>query len=376
MRDIETRLRESLAEGAEAYDPGDVAAAERTFLQKRGRRRLLRGGAAVAFAGAAVVAVFALVQPEVVTDREQGPQPAGLQPVQRFDVADEPLAVAGDLNAIWVASRRGGVISRIDPSTDEVMEVELEGASQVADAGDAVWAAGSDRVVEIDPRTGEFGVMVIDWPRDVIDMAAAGDEEAQVWVVTSSGCVADVTNLDDARICVGPEGFHATDITTSPRETWILDGATGDLNQLDPEAGVNDGRGVVDGDAPIATAPTGPYADLLLTTAGNDALWASGEGGRLMRLDLVTGDKMITRLDGDYADLAEGYGGLWALVGHEGSDRGDLVALDVGTGAVVGEPLPMSGKPSDLVATVDGVWVTLRASNEVVRIVDPDQAPR
>ena len=36
---------------------------------------------------------------------------------------------------------------------------------------------------------------------------------------------------------------------------------------------------------------------------------------------------------------------------------------------------PLSGKPSDVYAGIDGVWVTLRESNEVIRIVKPDTEP-
>lgn len=374
MRDTESVLRRSLATRAGAYEPGDLAEAERLFLRKRSRRRAFRAGAAGALAAASVVAVFALVQPEVVSDREQRPQPAGLRVASRFAIPEEPLAIAGDAHGIWVASRQAGIVSRIDPATGEITEVELEGASELTVASDDVWAAGSDRLVEIDAATGGVGAMVIDWP-DAIDMAAAGGRERPVWVVTSSGCTADVTDLATEPTCVGPADFHATDVATSANETWLLDGDAGVLNQVHAEPGVNEGRSVVDGEAPVVGAPTGRYADLLITTAGNDALWVSGDGGQLMRLDLVTGEKVTTQLDGDYADLAEGYNSVWALVGHEGSDRGELVAIDVATGQVTGNPYSLSGKPSDLAAVEDGVWVTLRESNEVVRMTDPDRAP-
>lgn len=370
MRDIEVSLRRALTTTAEAYEPADVAEAERIFVRKRGRRRGFRAAGGAALAAATVVAVFALVQPEVVSDREQRPQPAGLQVSARFEVPEEPLALAGDDDAIWVASRKAGVVSRIDSATGEMAKVELQGASELTVASDDVWAAGSDRLVEIDAATGGVGAMVIDWP-DAVDMAAAGDREGPVWVVTSSGCTADITDLDTDPNCVGPADFHATDVAASANETWVLDGDTGVLNQVHAEPGVNDGRSVVDGDAPVVGAPTGRYADLLITTAGNDALWISGERGQLMRLDLVTGEKVMTQLDGDYADLAEGYDSVWALVGHEGSDRGELVAVDVATGQPTGNPYSLSGKPSDIAAVEDGVWITLRDANQLVHIARP-----
>ncbi|MFP5352209.1 MAG: hypothetical protein ACLGIB_06580, partial [Actinomycetota bacterium] len=270
---------------------------------------------------------------------------------------------------IWVASRAAGVVSGLDPATGEIFEHEVDEASQVVIAGESVWAAGRGQVMEIASADGS-GTGIIDFPPDVVDMAAT-DEGGPVWLVTSSGCVADVTRLE-SEVCANPDGFQATDVASTGEETWLLDGDTGDLHQLRAGPGVNEGRGVVDGDAPLPTAPVGTYADLLLTP---DVLWVSGEGGRLMRLDLVTGEKVIARLDGDYADLAAGYGSVWALVGHEGGDRGELVEIDVATGEPTGAPYSLSGKPSDVYAGIDGVWVTLRDSNEVVRIVKPDAEP-
>lgn len=373
MRDIDRLLRESLTAEANGYEPPDPDAAASEFMRKRGRRRWVRGGGAAMVAAAAAVALFALVQPEVVSDREPGPHPAGLQVIQRYRVAEEPLAIAGAPSGVWVASREGGAITQIDPATGSTEEFVLEGASQVVTAGDVAWAAGPGRVIEIEPGSGS-GTAVIDFPPDLVDMAAGG-RDRPVWLVTRSGCVADVSDLADA-VCIGPEAFHATDVATTAKETWVLDGATGDLHQLHAEPGVNEGRGVVDGDAPIPTAPAGRYADLLLSTGGGrDLLWASGEGGQLMRLDLVTGDRSLTQLEGDYADLAAGYDSVWALVGHEGSDRGELVEIDLATGEPTGVPYSMGGKPSDVYAGDDGVWVTLRETNEVVRIAQGDAEP-
>lgn len=374
MKDLDRLLRDALNAQASAYEPRNVDEAESLFMRKRGRRRLLRtGGAGLVAASAAAVAVFALVQPEVVNDREIRPQPAALQVAERFPVAEEPLAIAGAPSGVWIASREGGTVTRIDPATGDTEEVLLEEASQVVTAGDVAWAAGPRNVIEIEPGSGS-GTAIIDFPPDVVDMAGSGPGRP-VWLVTSSGCVADVTAME-GDICRGPEEFHATDVATSGTETWILDGATGDLHQLHAELGVNEGRGVVDGDAPLATAPAGRYADLLLSTVGGrDILWASGEAGHLLRLDLETGEASTFDLPGDYIDLAEGYDGVWALVGHEGSDRGELVAIDVATGKPTGDPYPLSGKPSDVYAGIDGIWVTLRESNEVVHIVKPDTEP-
>lgn len=371
MRDIEASLRHALRTTAETYEPADMAEAERVFVRKRSRRRVFRTAGAGILVAASVVGVFALAQPEVINDREPRPQPAGLQVAARLDVPAEPLAIAGDVDAVWVASREAGMVSRIDPSSGDTAQVELEGASQVVMTADDVWAAGSDRVLEIDSQSTRLGTMVIDWP-DVVDMAAAADGEGPVWLVTSSGCVADVTTLPEP-MCVDPSDFHATDVAASSKETWLLDGRTGALLQLHAPGDVNEDRAVFDHENRLPVAPSGRYADLLLSTIeGREVLWASGEGGRVLRLDLRTGDATTVRLGGDYVDLAEGYGGVWGLVGHEGRERGDVVQLDIDTAEPEGTAIALSGKPSDLVAVDDGIWVTLRDANQLVRIAQPE----
>ena len=373
MRDIDRLLRDSLKAEGDGYEPANLDAAESRFMQKRGRRRLVRTGGAGLLATAAAVSVFALVQPEVVNDRDQGPQPAALRVADRYPVAAEPLSIGTAPDRIWIASRAAGVVSALDPTTGDMTEFELENASQVVTTGDVAWAGAPGGVIELRPSGS--GSMIIDFPPRVVDMASGGTD-GEVWLVTDSGCVVDVTDMAGKDLCAGPEGFHATDVASSGKETWLLDGATGDLHQLQARPGVNEGRGVVDGRAPIAIAPAGRYADLLLSTVGGrDVLWASGEGGKLLRLDLETGEKTTSDFAGDYIDLAEGYGAVWLLIGHEGSDRAELVRLAAATGEQVGPPLSLPGKPSDLAADESGVWVTLRESNEVVRVAEPDPAP-
>ena len=63
MRDIERLLRDSLKAEGDAYEPANSDAAETRFMQKRGRRRLVRtGGAGLLAAAAALSVAHTLVQ--------------------------------------------------------------------------------------------------------------------------------------------------------------------------------------------------------------------------------------------------------------------------------------------------------------------------
>lgn len=375
MPDIDTLLREALGHQARAYAPGDLAEAERTFVAHRRRRRAFRFTAAAAVTGVAALLVVALIAPRAAIEDDALPVTSRLRVVETIAVPEEPVAISAGPPGIWVASRAAGEVTLVGRDGEIVRSFGLPGASEIV-AGDAqAWAAGrSGHVVRYDQQSLEInGEVFNDMAASVVDMAVGGTMHGAAWSVDTAGCVTDMTNPGPRARCNPPEGFdpadlHATDVATDDDETWLLDGEMGTLYQLEADPGVNDDRAVGTGPGPLPTTPRGRYADLLVAA---DAVWVSGEGGALMRLDLETGDRTYTELGGDYADLASGFRWVWALVGFEGGDTGSVVRIDPDSGEIVGSELTLTGKPSDI--TVDGgggsgIWVTLREANEVAHI--------
>ena len=375
MPDIDTLLRETLTSEARAYAPPDLAEAERIFVSHRRRRRAFRFTAAAAVTGVAALLVVALIAPRAAIEDDALPVTSQLRLVETIAVPEEPLAVSAGPPGIWVASRAGGKVTLVGRDGEAARSFDLPGASEIV-AGEAqAWAAGrSGHVVAYDEETLEVNFEVLNSMNvPVVDMAVGGTMNGAAWTVDARGCVMDLTVAGPESECaarsdLAPEGSHPTDVATDDDETWLLDGEQGTLHQLWADPGVNDDRAIGTGPVPLPTTPRGQYADLLVAA---DAVWVSGEGGELMRLDLETGDRTYTELGGDYADLASGFRWVWALVGFEGADSGTLVRIDPATGEVVGEELTLTGKPSDI--TVDGagesgIWVTLKEANEIARI--------
>lgn len=378
MPDIDALVRDALTQEARSYSPPDLADAERVFVAHRRRRRAFRFTAVTAATGVAALVVVAVVAPRPAVEDDSLPVTSELIVVETIAVPDEPLAISAGPSGIWVASRAAGEVTLVGRDGEVVRSFGLPGASEIAAGGATVWAAGqSGHVVGYDEVTLEPNFEFFNnMSASVVDMAVGGTMQGAAWSVDEAGCVIDLTDPlpgSDDYECLAVDGevpprSRPTDIATDDDETWVLDGRKGRLTQLKADPGVNDDRAIGTGPVPLPSAPRGRYADLLVAA---DSVWVSGEGGSLMRLDLETGEKTYADLGGDYADLAAGYGWVWALIGFEGSDRGTVVQVDPATGEIIGSDLTLPGKPSDI--TVDdagksGIWVTLRDTDEVARI--------
>ena len=371
MPDIDALVRDALTQEARSYSAPDLAEAERVFVSHRRRRRALLFTAGAAATGVAALVVVALVAPDAVVQDDVPPVASQLSVVETIAVPEEPLAVSVGPPGIWVASRAAGEVTLVGRDGEIVRSFDLPGASEIVAGAAQVWAAGeAGHVVRYDEKTLEVNGETAGTSAAIVDMAVGGTMHGAAWSVDAAGCVTDMTNPAP---CGSPDAFdpeelQPTDVATDDDETWLLDGEQGLIHQLTADPGVNEGRAIGTGPVPLSTTPRGKYADLLVAA---DALWVSGEGGDLMRLDLETGDRTYTELGGDYADLAAGYSWVWALVGSEGTDIGTVVRIDPASGEIVGSELTLTGKPSDI--TVDGagesgIWVTLRDASEVARI--------
>jgi YVTN family beta-propeller protein len=76
-----------------------------------------------------------------VATRSSPSIPATGRPPQRIEVGDAPTAIAVGADAVWVANRADGTLSRIDPrrnAVDKTIQVGAEPLDLVAGVG-AVW---------------------------------------------------------------------------------------------------------------------------------------------------------------------------------------------------------------------------------------------
>jgi streptogramin lyase len=190
---------------------------------------------------------------------------------------DDAACVAVDEDAVWVTSPNRGIVTRIDPKTNEVVtEIEVSGFPEgvVSDFG-SVWVASPDPpdgvngvVSRIDPETNE---VVLAIPVDNLpEYLATG--EGGVWVTSNDGTVkliepssdqlldppARVADGGQTSLAVGGGFVWATAITGSD--------VIGSVSRIDPETSEVTGDPIVVGKNPLGLA------------FGEDALWVANAG--------------------------------------------------------------------------------------------------
>ena len=185
-----------------------------------------------------------------------------------------PIAIAGDERAVWVAHATGSVV-RIDADTRRASEpIDVGGSlTGIAVSDRRVWVADLEKgeVVEIDPR----GVRVVERIelRDGAVRVALG-REGDVWV---SGQEDTVTKVSSRRSRpTVPVGQGPIGLASGRGEIWVANSDDDTVTAIDPdEAEVVATIGV--GDAPVAVAASG------------DVLWAANQDdGTLSRIDQRT----------------------------------------------------------------------------------------
>jgi len=374
MNDLDRLLSESLKGAGDSYLPRNAVAAREEFAARRKRRFVWQLSGGVALAGAAVAAAlfFASAEPLVRDEVEPGPmEVAALDILTRFEVGEEPLAIgAGKDFRLWIASREGGSVSRIDLNTGDVEKIDLPGANEIVVGAENVWVSGEAgnylRINEAMPEIVDDGNFVENaGGSQLLDLAVGGDAEGAAWAVDLDGCVWELTTPREVG-CSEP-GFFPTDVATDADEAWILDSGRGYARQVNADEGVNDDRpsDYYEG------LPSSEFGDM--TIVGN-SLWVSGSG-RIVTVDLETSERRNLEIDGDYADLAVGPETVWALAGWaDGDQRARVYELSHDL-EVIGISDILRGEPSDLVADANGVWITIRYRNEVIYLSRGETAP-
>jgi hypothetical protein len=207
------------------------------------------------------------------------PVPDGLT---AYDLAVGAGAVWVGLDEGIVDDGGGGVIGRIDPSTNEIVaQIPVEDSpyfDQIAATDDAVWVAVGTEIERIDPATNEITARVEIGDRSAVAVAADG---------TSVWALAVATHSDDAA-------------------EW-----SGSLVRIDPASNA------IVADIPLGSHPVG-YLDELRLGAGS--VWVLGVrlvepegpefGSDLIRVDPAT-DSIIARIPVNGFHMAVGSDEVW-----------------------------------------------------------------
>jgi YVTN family beta-propeller protein len=226
------------------------------------------------------------------------PQGVPAKMIATIPVPGNPGGMISADGSIWVASRHGNVVVRIDPTSNNVtatIPVEDEPAYFVDDGHD-VWVVefGADKIARIDPKSNAATQVPL-------------PAEAGGWPVIGAGSIWQGTTKGLARI----DPTTATVMATT---------------SIDTEAGV-------------------AFADGLL--------WV-GKSGGVDRLDPATLKVKDSVLSGTDAGGVVGFDGHWMWIGGSGG----FTQVDPATGSIVKTyPLPNGIDPGMTAASAGRLWI-------------------
>jgi DNA-binding beta-propeller fold protein YncE len=341
-------------------EPAAGAPAGRAPARAAGRRRL-----AVAGLGAAVLAAGAFA---LLGGGEDGGAPSGGGGSQGgaevvgapIAVPEAPVGITATGNDVWVSSREGGVLTRIDAKAAEVvgepLPLEGDGEQLVQDEEGRIWVAvgNADGVspgtvrrysadgdfetalpVEAEPRgiaLGDKGIWVANLESDSvsrIDLAtdrvesfgvgegarparvAVGEEAA--WVSNSgNGTLTEFTKLGQQAEQTGKVAGEPRGIAVAEGSVWVVDAQGSEVVEVDPDSGEATGESFRVGEDPRSMA------------FGFGSLWvANGADDNVSRIALPGGD--LEEIEGvgtspEGIAIDEANETVWVSAGDEGAD--------------------------------------------------------
>ena len=265
-------------------------------------------------------------------------------PLAASDVsADKSIAIGG--NSLWLYDSQAGVLYRISPETNRVINQDrFLGGSAITYGHDSLWMAplfleGLHQLRRISPRT--FSVAAEVHVRDGSDCCTAiafGDD--RVWLLGS----AVLRRVDPVTLEVRDIDVSGTALAASPGKVWVLDFS----GQLIPYDASSRRPG------PEVPLPQNPVA--VAITA--DAVWvlekgAAGAQGQVQKIPVSGGGGIQTVAVGAKPNdiVVAPDGSIWVAC------FGDGTAWQIDPIAVTARSFPVGGHPSHIAVDDAGVWI-------------------
>jgi YVTN family beta-propeller protein len=335
------------------------------LVARRRRRSLAAGLLLVVLAGLAGGSVWRTLAPQEQEPLEPGPRPVvpslPRHVLARIPVGGVPEAVAATDEAVWVASRRTGTVSRLDPVTNRVVATisGLATANAVVVGEGMVWVAGDARIWRIDPVSDRVTASFPVGPGDGGLLAAHG----ALWVATNGGTV---LHLDPATGRV----VKTIDVRNPPSALVSLDGAVWVASGGNAVPGGSGGPAAtiarIDPGSNRVTTRIPLGADLTHgMAAGAGALWVAIDTGAVLRVDPASGQITASVAVGGIPDSAAAADTV--LVSFV--DGQDVARIDPASNQVTAR-VPVGSGPPEVAVGASGAWVTNPQTDTVDRL-DP-----
>jgi serine/threonine protein kinase/streptogramin lyase len=320
-------------------------------IADRRRRRPIVLGATLALLAAAIAVALTVARDDAAGESGASPPTA-----RTIAVGAGPAELAVTRDAVWVANRRGGSLTRIDTRSDRTREVRAADKPGAVAVGEgALWSADeSGRLDRRDPESGKR----LGRPRvlgtDVRDVATGA---GSVWV--ANGSRNTVTRLRAGTGTAAPGspitvGKGPRAIAVRAGTAWVVNAGADSVTRIDTRTSKPVGQ-------PIHVAGANAIA------AGEGSVWVTGrQSNAVTRIDPRTGTVVGRPIAVSRAPsaVAVGAGAVW--VTSEGDDT--LTRIDARTAKVVGSPIAVGRAPSSVAVGPDAVWVANRDGNSVTRV--------
>jgi YVTN family beta-propeller protein len=284
--------------------------------------------------------------------------PATYEPAASVAVGTDPAAVVGGGGSVWVASRRDGTVSVVDPATNRVqVTIPASGSGPVGQGGPglafasgSLWVANYDQrqVVRVEPDAEPTAII----PVRASPTAVVAAQDA-VWVAartqTGGGLVA---RIDAGANQVGetiPLRHPPTGLAITPDggRVWVATAADKSVHRIDTAAG---------GVAKQVDLPEAPDQ----AAYGDGAVWVtSTKGNAVMRIDADTSEVKTPpiRVGNGPSGITFGADRVWVANSEDGTvSRIDPQSNEVGTRRLGFRPAAVA-----VVAEQRAVWVALAA---------------
>jgi streptogramin lyase len=262
------------------------------------------------------------------------------------------FAAAVAFDSVWVACRADGEVLRVDAESGDVQaRIPAQGAVAVTADDTAVWAVSRDHgsVYRVDPEANEIaGEVVLSgdtpyvWARGGFVWAGGGSTEI-VRIDPETMEVAGRVQVGDGASDIVEDGDTLLVVCHRDHTLWRVDPATDTATKLSD----------LPGDTP----------ERLVLAEG--ALWATGRGTDLLRLDPATGKTRETiEIGTGGIDLVTSDDAIWVAVAEPEADAQGLpvlerlVSVDPASGELGGEHVPTETvNVTGLAAEGDAVWI-------------------
>jgi YVTN family beta-propeller protein len=284
--------------------------------------------------------------------------PGTLQAVAAVAVGTDPAAVVGGGGLVWVANRRDGTVTVVDPGANRVRQtIPASGSGPAGQGGPgltfaagSLWVANADRrrVVRVEPGADPTTI-----PMDASPIAIAAAPDADVvWVAgrtrSGGGLLARIdarTNQVAQKTFSVPHAPSGLAVTTDGETVWLVTTKDRTLRSF-------------------ATRTREPGEPVKLRLApdqvalGDGAVWVtSSSNNTVLRIDPATSTAKEIRVGNGPSGIAFGADRVWVA----NSQDGTVSAIDPQTNQVATRRLGFRPAAVAVAAEQRAVWVALAA---------------